>query len=89
MLMRRLFDGERFSHDGRFYSMTDALSQPLPIQPHLPILIGGSGPRKTLRTVALRGDAWNTTGPSRRSRPSWRSSTNTALPSGATAPRSS
>jgi alkanesulfonate monooxygenase SsuD/methylene tetrahydromethanopterin reductase-like flavin-dependent oxidoreductase (luciferase family) len=62
MLMRRLLDGERFSHTGRFYTLTDALCEPRPIQAHLPILIGGSGPRKTLRTTALRADAWNTAG---------------------------
>ena len=63
MLMRRLLDGERVTHDGRLYRMIDALCEPRPIQAHLPILIGGSGPRKTLRTTALRGDAWNTAGP--------------------------
>jgi alkanesulfonate monooxygenase SsuD/methylene tetrahydromethanopterin reductase-like flavin-dependent oxidoreductase (luciferase family) len=62
MVMRRLLDGERFSHDGRFYHFTDALCEPRPVQAHLPILVGGSGPRKTLRTVALRADAWNTAG---------------------------
>jgi F420-dependent oxidoreductase-like protein len=62
MLMRRLFDGERFDHDGRFYQFHDALCEPRPIQPHLPILVGGSGPKKTLRTVAERADAWNTSG---------------------------
>ena len=62
MLMRRLFDGERFSHEGTYYTMHDALSAPRPIQGHLPILVGGSGPRKTLRTVARRADAWNTSG---------------------------
>ena len=62
MLMRRLLDGERFSHEGRFYTMHDALCEPRPIQAHLPILVGGSGPRKTLRTVARRADAWNTSG---------------------------
>jgi alkanesulfonate monooxygenase SsuD/methylene tetrahydromethanopterin reductase-like flavin-dependent oxidoreductase (luciferase family) len=62
MVMRRLLDGERFSHQGRFYHFTDALCEPRPIQAHLPILVGGSGPRKTLRTVALRADAWNTSG---------------------------
>jgi alkanesulfonate monooxygenase SsuD/methylene tetrahydromethanopterin reductase-like flavin-dependent oxidoreductase (luciferase family) len=62
MLMRRLLDGERVTHEGRFYRMTDALCEPPPIQAKLPILIGGSGPRKTLRTTALRADAWNTAG---------------------------
>ena len=62
MLIRRLLDGERFSHEGRFYTFHDALCAPRPIQHRLPILVGGSGPRKTLRTVALRGDAWNTAG---------------------------
>jgi F420-dependent oxidoreductase-like protein len=62
MLLRRLLDGERVTHDGRFYTMRDALCEPRPIQAHMPILVGGSGPKKTLRTVALRADAWNTSG---------------------------
>jgi alkanesulfonate monooxygenase SsuD/methylene tetrahydromethanopterin reductase-like flavin-dependent oxidoreductase (luciferase family) len=62
MLMRRLLDGERFSHEGRFYSFHDAVCEPRPVQAHLPILVGGSGPRKTLRTVALRADGWNASG---------------------------
>ena len=62
MLMRRLLDGERFSHEGRFYTFHDALCEPRPVQAHLPILVGGSGPKKTLRTVALRADGWNTSG---------------------------
>jgi F420-dependent oxidoreductase-like protein len=62
MLIRRLLDGERFDHDGRFYRFHDALCAPRPVQAHLPILVGGSGPKKTLRTVAERADAWNTSG---------------------------
>jgi alkanesulfonate monooxygenase SsuD/methylene tetrahydromethanopterin reductase-like flavin-dependent oxidoreductase (luciferase family) len=62
MLLRRLLDGERVTHDGPRYRMHEALCEPRPIQPHLPILIGGSGRQKTLRTVAERADAWNTAG---------------------------
>jgi F420-dependent oxidoreductase-like protein len=59
MLIRRLLDGERVSHDGRFYTLRDALCEPRPVQRHLPILIGGSGPTKTLRTIARYADMWN------------------------------
>ena len=62
MLLRRLLDGERVTHEGPYYTLRDAICEPRPIQARLPILIGGSGPKKTLRTVALRGDAWNTSG---------------------------
>jgi F420-dependent oxidoreductase-like protein len=61
-LIRSLLDGEHVSHEGRFYTFTNALSLPAPVQPHLPILVGGSGPKKTLRTVARHADAWNTSG---------------------------
>lgn len=62
LLTRRLLDGERVTHEGRFYSFHDAICEPRPLQGHLPILVGGSGPRKTLRTVAARADGWNTSG---------------------------
>lgn len=65
-LIRRLLDGERVTHDGRFYTMHDALCAPLPVQPRMPILIGGSGPTKTLRTTARYADLWNGYGPPER-----------------------
>ncbi len=61
-LIRRLLDGEQVTHDGRFYRFHEAVSSPRPVQEHLPILIGGSGPRKTLPLVARYADLWNAYG---------------------------
>lgn len=62
MLLRRLLDGETVTHEGPVYPMKDALVAPRPVQARLPIMIGGSGPKKTLRTLARYGDQWNTSG---------------------------
>lgn len=61
-LIRRLLDGETVSHDGRFYRFDDAVCVPRPVQPRVPILIGGSGPKKTLPLIARYGDMWNAYG---------------------------
>jgi alkanesulfonate monooxygenase SsuD/methylene tetrahydromethanopterin reductase-like flavin-dependent oxidoreductase (luciferase family) len=58
-LIERLLAGELVTHSGRFYSMVDALCEPRPIQERIPILIGGSGREKTLRTTARHADLWN------------------------------
>jgi F420-dependent oxidoreductase-like protein len=61
-LVRRLLDGERVTHEGPHYRFHDAVCAPRPVQPHLPILLGGSGPRKTLPLVARSADLWNAYG---------------------------
>jgi alkanesulfonate monooxygenase SsuD/methylene tetrahydromethanopterin reductase-like flavin-dependent oxidoreductase (luciferase family) len=60
---RALLDGETVtSEPGGRYAFKDLRILPRPIQPHLPIVIGGSGERKTLRTVARWADIWNAFG---------------------------
>lgn len=57
---RRLFDGETVtSPPGGAYHFQELRHDPRPIQAHLPIMIGGSGEKKTLRTIARVGDMWN------------------------------
>jgi F420-dependent oxidoreductase-like protein len=45
---------------GRYYQLQDARCEPKPVQqPRPPIVIGGGGERRTLRTVARWADHWN------------------------------
>jgi alkanesulfonate monooxygenase SsuD/methylene tetrahydromethanopterin reductase-like flavin-dependent oxidoreductase (luciferase family) len=58
--IRSLLDGGTVtSPPGGHYEMQGLRHQPLPIQRRLPIMIGGSGEKKTLRTVARHADMWN------------------------------
>jgi alkanesulfonate monooxygenase SsuD/methylene tetrahydromethanopterin reductase-like flavin-dependent oxidoreductase (luciferase family) len=61
-LMRAMLPGGPASARAVVYHAKDVLNNPPPVQKNVPILIGGSGERKTLATVARYADGWNTGG---------------------------
>ena len=57
-VIRGLLDDETTTVDGEHYTVRDAIAWPKPVQPHLPILVGGKGDRM-LGVVARHADEWN------------------------------
>ncbi len=67
--IRTLLDGgEVTSEPSGRYSFDHLRQEPLPLQQHVPLMIGGSGERKTLRTIAKYADMWNGMGSPERMR---------------------
>ncbi|MGI9605316.1 MAG: LLM class flavin-dependent oxidoreductase [Acidimicrobiales bacterium] len=60
-IIRSLFAEDHTTFEGTVYSMTNAPSDPAPIQSPLPILVGTASPRM-MRITARHADEWNAWG---------------------------
>ena len=54
-----LLTNGRTNYQGEHYTVLDAPLDPKPIQTKIPLMIGGGGRKRTLRTAAIHADEWN------------------------------
>ena len=54
-----MFTGEPFDYEGESVRLAGAIGRPVPVQRHVPIHLGGAGPRLTMPLVRDHADWWN------------------------------
>lgn len=52
--------GETYSFAGKHYQLTDSPALPKPVQPRIPVIVGGSGPARTPALAAKYATEYNT-----------------------------
>ena len=57
-IVRQMWSGNDGPFEGRHYRLAETINSPQPLRP-VPIMVGGSGEKKTLRLVARYADATN------------------------------
>lgn len=58
-VLRGLLHDETTDFQGSWFSVHDARNEPRPVQPKLPIWVGGGGEKRTLSIAARYADGWN------------------------------
>lgn len=62
-IIARQLAGERFGFDGEHYQLADCQANPLPVQPRLPIIVGGRAGGRSAQLAARWADEYNTAFP--------------------------